>query len=395
MAHFAFVSSPAPGHVNPTLPLVEELVRRGHRVSYATGPSTMDGPVAAGASPVVLPSELPPDMASRSDFTADQLAVTLEYFLADARASFPVLSEHFSADRPDAVCYDSVTFTGRMLANQLGVQEISLVPTFAENESFSAAQVYLPPTFDHTHPRLVAAIQEMGKFAQGHRFLDNPNLMFGYVAPSSVVFIPREFQPSGETFDERFHFVGPSLSSWQVAQEWSPRSAAPVLLISLGTVFNVRPEFYRMCIEAFGDSAWQVVMAVGGLNPESLGPVPGNFEVHARVPQVAVLRHARVFLSHAGSNSVMESLYHGVPFVAVPQIPEQRVMARLAEELRVGKTLAELTVQGLRDAVAEVESYRPQVAAMSRTVRAGGGAAKAADVLEKLLANSARAASDE
>lgn len=385
MSHFAFVSAPAPGHVNPTLPLVEELVRRGHRVSYATGPSTMDGPVAAGASPVLLPSHLPPDMASRGEFTADQLAVTLEHYLDDARASFPVLSEHFSADRPDAVAYDSVTFTGRMLANLLGVQEISLVPTFAENESFSATQVYLPPTFDHTHPQLVAAIQEMGKFAQGHKFLADPNLMFGYVAPTSVVFIPREFQLSGETFDERFHFVGPSLSSRQVAQEWSPRSDAPVLLISLGTVFNDRPEFYRTCIEAFGDSAWQVVMAVGELDPDALGPLPANFEVHARVPQVAVLRHAKVFLSHAGMNSVMESLYHGVPFVAVPQIPEQRVVARRAQELRVGRALAEPTVQALRDAVSDVESYRPQTAAMSRTVRAGGGAATAADVLEKLL----------
>lgn len=386
MAHIAFVSAPAPGHVNPTLPVVEELVRRGHRVSYATGPATAQGPAAAGATPVVLPSQLPPDMGARGDFTADQLAVTLEYFVADARAAFPVLSKHFSADRPDAVCYDSVTFTGRMLANLLGVPEVALVPTFAENESFSATQVYLPPDFDHTHPRLVAAIQEMGKFAQGHTFLEDPNLMFGYVAPASVVFIPREFQLSGETFDERFHFVGPSLGGWQAAEQWSPRSDGPVLLISLGTVFNDRPDVYRACIEAFGGGDWQVVMAVGDLDPRTLGPVPANVEVHARVPQVAVLRHAKVFLSHAGMNSVMESLYHGVPIVAVPQIPEQQVVARRAQELQVGCMLAEQTVRGLREAVAGAESLRPGAEAMSRTVRAAGGAAKAADVVERLLA---------
>jgi UDP:flavonoid glycosyltransferase YjiC (YdhE family) len=34
--HVAFVSIPAHGHVNPTLPLVAELVRRGHRVTYFT-----------------------------------------------------------------------------------------------------------------------------------------------------------------------------------------------------------------------------------------------------------------------------------------------------------------------------------------------------------------------
>jgi len=385
MAHIAFVSAPASGHVNPTLPLAAELVGRGHRVSYATGPDTMDGAVLAGATPVVLPSELPPGMSARGEFTADQLAVTLEYFLADARVAFPVLARHFSADRPDVVCYDSVTFTGRMLANLLGVPEVALVPSFAENESFSATQVYLPPTFDHTHPRLVAAIAAMGDFARGHKFLDDPNLMFGHIAPTSIVFIPREFQLSGDTFDDRFHFVGPSLGGWQADESWRPRSAAPVLLISLGTVFNERPEFFQTCVEAFADAAWQVVMAVGGLDPTSLGPLPANFEVRARVPQVAVLRQATAFVSHAGMNSVMESLYHGVPFVAVPQIPEQRVIAGRAEQLRLGKTLAEPTAAGLRAAVAEVESYRPTVTAMSATVRAAGGAAAAADILEKLL----------
>ena len=34
--HFAFICLPAAGHVNPTLPVVAELVRRGHRVTYAT-----------------------------------------------------------------------------------------------------------------------------------------------------------------------------------------------------------------------------------------------------------------------------------------------------------------------------------------------------------------------
>jgi MGT family glycosyltransferase len=209
--------------------------------------------------------------------------------------------------------------------------------------------------------------------------------MFGYVAPTSLVFIPREFQMSGETFDERFHFIGPSLSSRQTAEEWSPRSQAPVLLISLGTVFNDRPEFYRTCIEAFGDSDWQVVMAVGALDQESLGPIPANVEVHAHVPQVAVLRHTEVFLSHAGMNSTMESLHHGVPFVAVPQIPEQRAIARRAEELQVGRTLTEPTVQALRDAVQDVRSYRPRAAALSEIVRGAGGASKGADVLEQLL----------
>lgn len=386
--HFAFVSAPAPGHVNPTLPLVEELVRRGHRVSYATGPDTAQGVRAAGADVVALTSALPPDMTSRGEFTAEQLAVTLEFFLDDARTTYPELVAHFEQDRPDVICYDSVTFTGRMLAAKLAVPEVALVPTFAENEHFSARQVYLPESFDHTQPRLLAAIGQMGEFAKGHKFLDDPQLMFGHVPPVNVVFIPRQFQLSGDTFDDRFEFVGPSLSAGQVREEWHPTDPqAPVLLVSLGTVFNQRPEFYRDCVAAFDGTGWQVVMAVGDLDPADLGPVPANFEVRRRVPQVAVLRHATVFLTHAGMNSVMESLYHGVPVVAVPQIPEQQVVARRVAELGLGEVLGE--PGSLRETVERVaadERVRREVTAMSAVFRASGGAVAGADALEKVLA---------
>ncbi|GAA3837605.1 glycosyltransferase [Saccharothrix violaceirubra] len=385
MAHFAFVSAPAAGHVNPTLPLVEELVRRGHRVSYATGPATADGTARAGATPVVLPSELPPDMDSLGGFTPEDLAITLEHFVGDAEASFPVLAEHFEADRPDVVCYDSVTFTGRMLANLLGVPEVALVPTFAENERFSATSVYLPPTFDHGHPRLVAAIGRMAEFAAGHTFLENPNLMFGHVAPTSVVFLPRSFQLAADTFDSRFHFVGPSLGSWQDAEEWTPASDDPVLLISLGTVFNARPEFYRTCVEAFADTGWEVVMSVGSLDPGTLGPLPATVSVHTRVPQVAVLRHASVFLSHAGMNSVLESLWHGVPLVTVPQIPEQRAVAARTAELGLGVVVDRPTPEALRAAVASATVLRPAAEAVGETLRSRPGAPVAADVLTGLL----------
>ena len=39
MPRFLFVSIPASGHVNPTLPIVQALMERGNVVGYATGPN--------------------------------------------------------------------------------------------------------------------------------------------------------------------------------------------------------------------------------------------------------------------------------------------------------------------------------------------------------------------
>ena len=47
--HFPFICLPAAGHVNPTLPVVAELVRRGHRVTYATSAKYAGAVESAGA----------------------------------------------------------------------------------------------------------------------------------------------------------------------------------------------------------------------------------------------------------------------------------------------------------------------------------------------------------
>jgi UDP:flavonoid glycosyltransferase YjiC (YdhE family) len=89
------------------------------------------------------------------------------------------------------------------------------------------------------------------------------------------VFIPREFQPAGDSFDERFCFLSPLLGHREQREPWSPLDpAAPLLYISLGTIFTDRPDFYRTCLEAFGDGTWQIAMTVGEMDPALLGPVP-------------------------------------------------------------------------------------------------------------------------
>lgn len=48
--HIAVICLPAAGHVNPTLPVVSELVRRGHRVTYATSEKYAKAVESAGAT---------------------------------------------------------------------------------------------------------------------------------------------------------------------------------------------------------------------------------------------------------------------------------------------------------------------------------------------------------
>lgn len=164
----------------------------------------------------------------------------------------------------------------------------------------------------------------------------------------------------------------------------------PVVLVSLGTAYNRRPDFYRMVLGSAAGRPWQVVLAVGAVDPAELGPIPPNVEVRPHVPQLAVLRHARAFVTHAGMGSTMESLYYEVPMVALPQMAEQRANADRVAELNLGATLSpeRLTPEALWnevDRVAADPTIRERLAWMRGEIDAAGGAAAAADAIEKLL----------
>jgi UDP:flavonoid glycosyltransferase YjiC (YdhE family) len=84
----------------------------------------------------------------------------------------------------------------------------------------------------------------------------------------------------------------------------------------------------------------------------------------------------------------MEALSHAVPILAVPEIAEQRIVARQLEALGIGSGLAlgELTAGVLRrrvDALAQDPGVGERLAAMQREIRASGGPTAAADIVER------------
>jgi MGT family glycosyltransferase len=85
-------------------------------------------------------------------------------------------------------------------------------------------------------------------------------------------------------------------------------------------------------------------------------------------------------------NSTMESLYHGVPMVAIPQMIEQAMTAQRIEELGLGIALEKETVNVtmLREAVERVANeaaFRERVQSMQQITREAGGYHRAADAI--------------
>jgi MGT family glycosyltransferase len=390
--HIAFLTIPAAGHLNPTLPVVAELVRRGHRVTYATGAAFAGAVEAAGAEFVELDWTPKAIKVARTGQTTEDLARMLLTFVNSARRVTPAIEKWLVDDRPDLFVYDMMTFIGPALAAKLDLLEATTVANFAGNEHFNLTSALVPADFDPGHPKFQEFLAARAQYAKDFEVPLETVATAGAIAPMNLVFIPREFQLSGETFDERFHFAGPAIGARTAVSDWtSPGS--PLLFISLGTAVNDRPDFFTTCAKAFGGTDWKVAMAIGTeVDLADLGEIPPNFDVRPYFPQPVVLEHADAFLSHAGMNSVMESLLNQVPLATYPQTAEQSANADRVEELGLGRRLPnDVTPDLLRATVDEIAAdagIRTNLAAMAEHISAAGGAIGAADALESYLVQS-------
>jgi len=95
--------------------------------------------------------------------------------------------------------------------------------------------------------------------------------------------------------------------------------------------------------------------------PGGVGQLPANATVRSSVPQVEMLHsYADVFISHAGFNSLQESVFEGVPMIAVPQAVDQPANARKVEASGWGRAFLEpmssVTAESLVEALREITS---------------------------------------
>ncbi len=190
-----------------------------------------------------------------------------------------------------------------------------------------------PPPPDAAFPAAMQAWLAEEGFEGGFAELMTPE--------RALVVTPRAFHPRADTVGAQNTFVGPMLGERGFQGTWNaPEGDRPILLVSFGSAYTDRPEAYRACVQAFADGAWHVVLCIGRhVDPAVLGELPATIEVHRSIPQLDVLSKADAFVSHGGMGGTMEALSHGVPIVAVPEIAEQRIVARQLEALGIGSGL--------------------------------------------------------
>jgi MGT family glycosyltransferase len=329
MAAILMINVPYAGHTNPTLPLAKALVQHGHKVSYINAEEFRNKIENTGAEfiPYNNYPTLPTEQQKKTKCfrSAFDMAINLER-------------------KFDLLIYEMFFYPGIKIAEKLGIPCVRQFSQPAWNQ-----KTMINATWFFKLSCILIDFQVMGIKNAKYMGLTHKTLDEAVIndKPSlNIVYVPQIFQKDRESFGKEYLFTVPVCESNSISQEIPYKDMkSPIVYISLGSIISNKG-FCKECIRAFGGKDISVILNTGKVSPETLGKIPGNIYAYSFVPQVEVLRHADVFLTHCGMNSVNEAMTYGVPMVAMPFINDQISNAIRIVDLVIGKRVRSFPSSG-------------------------------------------------
>lgn len=417
MSHFAVIAPPLPGHWNPLLVLASALVARGHRVTFVHIPDAAalvrgEGIGFAGVGAATHPPGWLEGWVTRS--AALNGFAGLPGMIADVAGLTDMICREAPAalDRigADAVLADQMEPGGGLVAEAMGLPFLTTATGLPLN-----SEPAVPPPY--VGWRWLGGELGKGRNLGGHRVTDllmngvgrvlaRHCLRFGlpvrrrtedFFSPAGqLAQAVRSLDFPRERLPDSFHYLGPFRPAEEPAFDW-PDDGRPIAFCSLGSLQGSRAEIFRLFAQACVDTGLRPLIAHGGrLDPAAAASLPGDPLVYDHVPQRAVLAKARVAITHAGFNTVLDSLSFGVPLVAIPLAFEQPATAARLSYRGVAEIVprARLSAERLKRAVETVlgdPGYRLRAATIGADIATAGGVSRAADLAETLVRDTAPA----
>jgi MGT family glycosyltransferase len=389
-AHMAFFSFPHHPHVNPTLPIVRTLVRRGHRVTYATSNRFAQRLRDIGAEVIIGPEFNVPKFQE----VAPDLELDKQPICRMALGQLALCERFYESDRPDLIVYDLLAFAGRILSHRWSVPAVQTSPTFAHDKSTSTARNM---GFEYFQ-QVLTACDKADNFLRRHGVASADEFLFHREGLNLYLF-PKALQPNSQHFGSDCFYAGRLAGEQLYFGDWrrTDRGDLPLVLIATSTTYLRGPDFFKMCADALSGLPWHAVLSIGDYgDAAALGPLPLNMEIVQNNSHVQILRHASLSIGLGGILSVSEAVYHGVPTIALScGIPEneweQREFEHLGIRIHVPKN--EMNAEKLRRAVIRASddiALQNRVNEVQHAVRREPGAEETANMLEEYLESRTR-----
>jgi zeaxanthin glucosyltransferase len=391
-----FSSTGERGHLHPMLGVAQWLRREGHEVAWLCLPEPSPVLAAAGIPCVPLIGAPPPPPlithgAALAALVRDpvRLRAWIQTLLLDAVPDqIEPIRAALRAFAPDVVATDPMLYQTVLAAH------LEELPWVGLSSSLNPA-IPDPPPAD-----LACALTEtIASLASDRRALfaryglELPFRVCDAISPhGTAVFATPAF--AGELpLPAGARFVGPSLPpDGRDPAPPLPPLTGRVIYASFGSQISWQPLLFAKIAEAAAPLDVTLVLSAGALADDAAfrGSLPGRVHVARFVPQLELLGRADAFVTHGGANSVMESLWAGVPLLVSPVCNDQPMQAAMVARRHAGirLDLATARVPEIRQALAALlgdPSYRAALAPITASYRAADGARQAAGMVASSL----------
>jgi MGT family glycosyltransferase len=388
VSRFLFVVPPLAGHTLPTVAVGQELTARGHQVAWAGHAETVGPLLPPGARLIGV----------EADFGGQTLAQVLhrwrglrgaaafrslwvDLLIPLAVSMVPGVTAVVDEFTPDVLVVDQQALAGALVARQRGLPWATSATTSAElTDQFTI----MPKLGDWARQRLTDFQHDFAVPNPADlRFSDH--LVLAFTTEALVGPIP--------DIPHHYVFVGPALGARTGAGDFPWHWLRPDrqhVLVTLGTLNqHVGQRFFVTAVQAVAPLADQLQMILVA-PPELVDTPPDHILIRQFVPQLDLLPHLHAVVSHAGHNTVCETLAHGIPLIVAPIRDDQPVIAGQVTDAGAGIRVhfGRVSTTQLRNAITTVldnPSYRTAARRIQNSFTAAGGATTAADHLEKLL----------
>jgi zeaxanthin glucosyltransferase len=408
--HFGVLPFTGTGHLNPLIALSQEMVRRGHRVTFCEKPKVEDRVRRAGLEFVPIcgrketTSRRAPKPGAGIRAEIATLRFNLQRVIGDVERYLEEAPKALASTGVNALLINEVALTGPTVAETLRLPYFLISTTvphhFGWNGwSWITGHRSSTSCISWLQSRLLelSALRVRGPV---RRSLDAHRRKIGlgpiceiqenYPCLAQITQMPQCLELPGIATEANFHYSGPWISSEarsQIEFPWERLDERPLVYATLGTTRNFAPAILSMIAEACASLDVQLVIALGNRGePEHFSDLPGTPIVTRFAPQLELLKRAQLVISHGGPNTAFEALAAGKPLVVIPLAYDQPAIAARLKRLGTAEVLPakRLTVQKIRTAVMKVlrePQYREAAVALQRQLQSIGGIRRAADII--------------
>ncbi|KJH71330.1 glycosyltransferase [Aliterella atlantica] len=414
MTHFGIICPAVAGHLNPMTTLGYELRNRGHQVTVVGILDAEKKAHAAGLDfKAIATSEYPYGSIAQISDELGKLSglAALRYTINSLQKSTVTLLQQapqtIKEAGIDALLVDQVSSAGGTVADYLSIPFVSVSSALMLNEDtsippFNTSWSYSPTEWAKIRNKigyiLLSRVRKpiRATIAQYRREWNLPPHHSQNDVYSSLAQLcqqPAEFEFPRENLPRCFHFTGAyhnPVSRAAIDFPYEKLTGQPLIYASMGTLQNRLMGIFESIAQACAEIDAQLVISLGSGLSGDVPKFPGAPLVVKYAPQLELLQKASLTITHAGLNTVLESISHGVPMVAIPIANDQPGVAARVVWTGCGEMikLQGLNAAKLRSAIERVmtqNSYRNNAIRLQTANQQAGGVAKAADIIERVM----------